>query len=680
MAKYGIANESLVMSVLRSDLYSDPIKVIIQEYICNARDSHRDSKILSKPIEVHLPTYDEPWFSVRDYGDGITPDSFDNIFTKYCETTKKGDENSTGGFGLGAKSAWAAFKEFKVTSWTGGVKRDYLCYLKRVDDFNEIEDGFSDIVSEEKDDQQGVLIHIDVTEENWQEINFDFESISESFIKKYKFITLFWGIKPICNLSLSVEAEVVFSESNWKLYNENDGVFSGAYAVVDGVPYPIDQTIFTKYQKLLLENIVLFFKNKTLNLSPNRETLRYTEATKKKIINFLDDILEQCKDKAEESVKNCKNIWEANKVFSNVECFKPILGEIIWNDVDICKNHDDIRSFKYPGISVVQVNPIKNKHSLDVYIQEHNYPSIDFKNPIILNSTEINPSKSRLKQFFIDNPDITNVTVISAYEPHWKSLINGHKIDRWNCIDSKNLNKMSRKGEKKGSRKGGADNEIFTVVTQNNVDNLPICELEDCHYLTTIRNTVLFNNKTLYHGDIQQYLKMLKVDKVVLIPERKEIKIKKNYNLKFLGDNIRDFCHAYDDENFWYNYFILENWDYNSSFLRDVIRKEFLNLFSYDKEHPIYKVNKNSNFIEDIKNSPINFIRKFFKEFCPEKVFSLRKEHKKKALGFVEEHNKMNKLIQDKYPLLDLVRQSYSSKTYLDALKDYVVMVDNYKK
>ena len=61
--------------ILSAKLYSDPVLAVVREYICNGTDAHVECGKKDLPVRVHAPTELEPYFSVRDFGKGITFDS-----------------------------------------------------------------------------------------------------------------------------------------------------------------------------------------------------------------------------------------------------------------------------------------------------------------------------------------------------------------------------------------------------------------------------------------------------------------------------------------------------------------------------------------------------------------------------------------------------------------------------
>ena len=114
---FGIGDVSTVIEILRNRLYSNPIQTLVQEYICNARDAMREANTWGKtPLVIGVPNAVNPLFTVRDFGLGLTPDRVEKVFVLYGASTKRDSNNQTGGFGIGAKSAWSYTDSFTVTT------------------------------------------------------------------------------------------------------------------------------------------------------------------------------------------------------------------------------------------------------------------------------------------------------------------------------------------------------------------------------------------------------------------------------------------------------------------------------------------------------------------------------------------------------------------------------------
>lgn len=122
---FNMAATAEAFNILSSSLYSNPKLAIIRELSTNANDAHKQAGKEDYPFNLHLPTRSEPFFNIRDYGDGIPEDLIYNIYTSYFVSTKVDDENQTGCFGLGSKTPFSLVDEYEVISYCEGKKKTY---------------------------------------------------------------------------------------------------------------------------------------------------------------------------------------------------------------------------------------------------------------------------------------------------------------------------------------------------------------------------------------------------------------------------------------------------------------------------------------------------------------------------------------------------------------------------
>ncbi len=280
-------DEEFAMDVMSAQLYSDPLKIICQEYMSNARDAHRAAGCAATPIQVHLPSEAEPWFEVTDKGNGISREDYKNIFLKYFASSKRDSVRENGGFGLGAKSAWSydgANSEFFVTTVHDGIEYRYHCYR------NENKKRVSDFLSQSrigKDESSGTTIRISI---NKNDIS--------TFIGKFRDITLLWGVKP----KVVYPADFVYSQfsSNTILFENDDvtvfdrnvGARNAATALVDDIPYPIDVNILRDNltdgeQKFMRGAVYLHCDKLCVDPVPSRENLEYNARTRGYLISKI---------------------------------------------------------------------------------------------------------------------------------------------------------------------------------------------------------------------------------------------------------------------------------------------------------------------------------------------------------------------------------------------------------
>lgn len=127
---FRIEASSKAFEILANNLYKDKTLAVIRELCCNAYDAQVEAGNETTPFEVHLPTRFETYFSVRDFGNGLSSDQIEEIFTVFFASTKTGSSAFTGSFGLGAKTPFAIVNEFYVNSYQNKTLTKYVCKRK----------------------------------------------------------------------------------------------------------------------------------------------------------------------------------------------------------------------------------------------------------------------------------------------------------------------------------------------------------------------------------------------------------------------------------------------------------------------------------------------------------------------------------------------------------------------
>jgi hypothetical protein len=139
-----------------SDMYPNPRRTLITEYVQNGYDSHVEAEKPDVPLLITLPTEAVPEFKVRDYGVGMTEKDIDETFRKVAKSTKSGNSNLLGGFGIG-KLVFGPYCGVMYMDLYDGEKRiNYLFRLK---------DGFAGAqkqYEEASDEPKGVCVTIPV--------------------------------------------------------------------------------------------------------------------------------------------------------------------------------------------------------------------------------------------------------------------------------------------------------------------------------------------------------------------------------------------------------------------------------------------------------------------------------------------------------------------------------------
>jgi hypothetical protein len=273
----------ILMQMLSKNLYSDAIGSTIRECASNALDSHRRIGKGDTPIIVSLNTTDQGgfWFSVEDFGIGLDADDVKNIISKYGKSTKRNSATELGMMGLGFKAPLAYTSSFYFVCRKDGIERKYMMY--EGEDVNTI-----DLMYEQSTQEpNGVKVIVPILYKDKLE-----------FIKKIKEQLAYFE-----NVYFNVEG----IDNNFSIYRHEKFQFSGLaydnnlHICLDNVYYPID------FDKLGISSIYIplalrFSLTDGIFPTPNRESIRYTQEAKHKILQRIAEIADVLVSKYNESL------------------------------------------------------------------------------------------------------------------------------------------------------------------------------------------------------------------------------------------------------------------------------------------------------------------------------------------------------------------------------------------
>lgn len=279
---FGVTNDPILMNMLSTGLYQKPLRTMIQETMFNAWDAHRMGNCQDKPIDIYIN--DTSGLIIRDYGPGIHKNEIHPIYCIYGNSTKRDNDDLTGGFGLGSKSPYAYADSFTVTSHHDGVKGMYI--MNRVSEESNGGPGRSIIFEDIKTDESGLVVTIPLKNET--DMNRAYE-----YIKDLMYLS---GIKARIHFK-DADPEEIFADTvpagEWIVSKENN--HGQIYAVYGGVRYRIinddaykKEFKFISRMSELLGNMYIGFKASTLTPLPSREGLNLNERTIATIKNQLE--------------------------------------------------------------------------------------------------------------------------------------------------------------------------------------------------------------------------------------------------------------------------------------------------------------------------------------------------------------------------------------------------------
>jgi hypothetical protein len=328
-AQAQIAMTIEMFELLSSGIYTDKILAVIREISCNALDGHRLGGN-EAPIEVHLPTTWEQWFSVRDRGVGLSHEDVMNLYMTYGDSRKRNTNTLIGGFGIGCKSPFAYTDAFTVTSWFDGYKRVYSIYKNA---------GIPQctlLTTEESSEDVGIEVKVPSNSN-------DIYTFRE---KATKVFTAF-KTKPTLNVDIDVTLNII--DDNDTYFTTEGRYGSGAfYAQVGDVIYGVDHDIVSEFFALVSRNHNYYLKLEigSVSVAGSREKLSMDERTEE----HIKEVIEVMKDTVIQE--------RIDKVEAAESIFK--FRELLENEVDAVKNNAE-----YEGRSLNEW-----KKSLDIELDE----------------------------------------------------------------------------------------------------------------------------------------------------------------------------------------------------------------------------------------------------------------------------------------------------------------------
>lgn len=345
--QFSIESSVKAFEIISQTIYTNAIKAVARELLCNAWDSHQLSRNYNKCIDCHLPTRFEPYLIIRDYGVGMTPEHIKNVYTVAFKSSKEHDEKQTGALGLGSKTPFAYDKEqaFSVTTWVDGIKYIYSVYMDK---------GTPQCVllsQTPSDDPTGVEIKIEIKSEDFDA--FQRAAVLSSYTMK----------NPSVDFNLDVQLPVATYESElYSTYNMHTGGRCIS-AEMCNVVYPINknelknQDLYYTLASLLpyseSPHMLIHFDSGELKFQASREQLyydnEYIDIIESKIQSVIDAFIEN----AQKSIDNLEYTdWKLvyhyakskynNEVVDNLtfenKLFSDYVREIAYRNRDISEN------------------------------------------------------------------------------------------------------------------------------------------------------------------------------------------------------------------------------------------------------------------------------------------------------------------------------------------------------
>lgn len=293
---FSIGNTVWVMKNL-AKLYSDSTSAPIREISTNAMDSHIMAGRADVPIEVTLPTLYDPYFTVQDFGLGLSEDEVTGIYTRFGDSTKRGSNDVNGMYGFGSKAPIAYTNQFTVESVKDGVELHAV--ISRRPDYSMV---LKVVHKRPTDAHNGVKITIPVHNRD------EFRQKAKDFYRFWRPGTvLVDGIEPQQAVGDKIDDNLYFSS--------NPGI---SYVVMGSVGYRIHnpEALF-RNSRMNNVSFVAYVDGGAVEHTPSREDLEYTEHTKATLYKVIEDFESKMLVESKKQIENAPNHLEAWKLWNS---------------------------------------------------------------------------------------------------------------------------------------------------------------------------------------------------------------------------------------------------------------------------------------------------------------------------------------------------------------------------
>lgn len=294
--------------ILSSNIYQNKILAVIREITCNAVDAHKMVGKDASTIEVHIPNHISPFFSVRDFGPGLSHDNVMSLYTTYFLSTKDTSDDFIGGLGLGSKSPFAVADQFTVVSRYEGVCSTYIMY-------RDAGQPKINVISQVPDDEpSGLLVSVAV--------NKDYGA----WATEARNFFWWWRVRPKTGLTftnideaMGLKATDTFDGFPVWFFIKPQNSINGPSVLMGGVRYAVtlSNVLGLKTQMNASTPLVMVFPIGAVDISTSRETLSYTPKTCAAIIQRLTEITNNFRSVIQTNIDGCATLYAARDLLWN---------------------------------------------------------------------------------------------------------------------------------------------------------------------------------------------------------------------------------------------------------------------------------------------------------------------------------------------------------------------------
>lgn len=267
-------NINHIVTILSSNLYAHPLESFLRETISNAVDSHMEAGS-KEPIVM---TVADDFVAIRDYGTGISPERFQEIYINIGSSTKRNSNEYIGYFGIGRFASLAVADVVNITSFYNG-KAYYYVMNKDVDQLH-----IDLLFEKDTDEPNGVEVKVPLNYFRWESL------------RNLSFVTNLYIDNP-CSSCEEFNKRRILRFKNFKavVYSNVTSTYidSRIKVLVGNILYEMDWPLLswdddtTNEWKETFRSIYPCLNIGDVDITPNREALLYSEKTKTALRNVV---------------------------------------------------------------------------------------------------------------------------------------------------------------------------------------------------------------------------------------------------------------------------------------------------------------------------------------------------------------------------------------------------------
>lgn len=365
-----------IAAILR-EMYSDPVLAVVREYSANARDAHVLAGKADDPFQITVPTVHKPEIVFRDFGKGLTDGETKELILGYGASgeEKRTSNAMVGGFGIGAKCAFAVADQFLFTSYYGGIANVWQCFRDQDDECRA-----NKLSANPSDQPSGVEVRIPVPTEDVPVFQarigsaFRFYDVKPTLLSAPADLVSFVNL-PVPDSALSGQMVITTKSGKipvaWKLLPDVEDVLKDydpasssssrfgsssrrarkaakSAVIMGGIAYPLDMSQSSSQKRL--DNLLIEAPIGTFQLAPSRESLSYTRRVKEELSRIVDGVIQeataQFATKLEEDGITCTELAKRFRTIKG-SLTDPNISEELTKKIDKLFGPKDMTSMSY---------------------------------------------------------------------------------------------------------------------------------------------------------------------------------------------------------------------------------------------------------------------------------------------------------------------------------------------